>query len=186
MEITTLCKEHYPDFLALYEEAFPNDQRRPYNNKADLARFASQHLKFHALEAVEDGKLVGFLTYWVFNKFTYIEHFAVRSDCRCGGIGTAILQHMIKNVGSELLLEVELPLTDNDRRRIAFYKRLGFRLNESFLYTQPPYTPDSDEVPMRLMTHGDVTVSDYDDLREMMTEVYNKKAGSRSASITGR
>lgn len=174
MEITTLSQAHYPSFLALYEEAFPEAQRRPYDNVAAFAEFAAMRPKFHALEAVEDGEFKGFLTYWRFNGFTYIEHLAVKADCRGKGIGTALVEHLIKTVSPNLLVEVEPPLTNEARRRIAFYQGLGFTLNNHFMYTQPAYTRFGENVSMRLMTHGDVTVNDYGDLKELLAEVYNK------------
>ena len=173
MEITNLSQAQYPEFLALYEESFPEAQRRPYRGAEDFARFAAEHHKFHALAAFDEGKFVGFLNYWRFNGFTYIEHLAVKPESRGKGIGTALVEYLIKTVSQNLLLEVEPPLTNEARSRIAFYQGLGFTLNNHFMYTQPPYTRFGENVSMRLMTHGDVTVNDYGDLKELLAEVYN-------------
>lgn len=67
----------------------------------------------------------------------YLEHFAVNKDCRSSGIGGLMLSHYIKQKKQPMVLEVELPNDDISKRRIDFYKRLGFSLN-LYEYVQLP------------------------------------------------
>ena len=70
-------------------------------------------------------------------------------------------------------LEVELPETDMARRRIGFYMRNGFFLNE-YDYIQPPISKGRLPVPLRIMTSGGrITQADFEKIRTVLyKEVY--------------
>jgi acetyltransferase, GNAT family len=174
MEFVNLKTEDYPSFLKLYNEAFPPDERREYRDEEHLANFIKMKGgKFHAF-AVKDGDLfLGFLSYWTFEGYTYIEHFAVIPEQRGKNLGREMLHHLFKEVSPNVLLEVEKPEGDIEQRRIAFYERNGFRVRDEFDYVQPPYSPDKQPVPMLLMTHGEVNLHNIDSIKDMLKEVYN-------------
>lgn len=175
MEYTNLTLENYPDFLRLYNQAFPAEERRPYTDAQHLDSFIKMKGgKFHGI-ALKDGDLfVGFLTYWTFEKYIYIEHFAITPEKRGRNIGRTLIEQLIKTVGENILLEVERPDTEEAQRRIKFYERLGFRARLDLDYVQPPYAKGLPEVPMILMTHGNVDLKDWrKDLAPMLREVYN-------------
>ncbi len=178
MEIKELEVKNYPDFLTLYNQAFPADQRRSYEDEQHLARFIKEKGgKFHAL-AAEDGDLfLGFLSYWTFQGYVYIEHFAVNVEHRGKNIGTKMLQHVVKHINPNVLLEVEPPTDKESEDRIRFYERNGFRKREEIDYMQPPYSPEKAPVRLLLMTHGEVKITGKDDMREMLRDVYNVNYG---------
>ena len=149
MEFTNLKMEDYPSFLKLYNESFPPDERR------ELKDFLAS------------------LSYWTFEGYTYIEHFAVVPEHRGKRIGALMLNHLFKEVSPNVLIEVEKPEGEEQKRRIKFYERNGFRVREEFDYTQPAYSSDKSPVEMLLMTHGDVDLHNRDSIREMLREVYN-------------
>ena len=174
MEISNLEVKNYPDFLTLYNQAFPPEQRRSYRDEQHLARFIKEKGgKFHAIAAKDGDLFLGFLSYWTFQGYVYIEHFAVNIEHRGKNIGTTMLQHVIKTVSPNILIEVEHPDTKESEDRIRFYERNGFRKREEIDYTQPPYSPELAPVSLLLMTHGDVKLSGKDDMKEMLQEVYN-------------
>lgn len=170
-----LEEEDYPAFLKLYNESFPENERRLYKSAGHVANFIKEKGgKFHAFAADDGaGLFLGFLSYWIFDGFIYIEHFAVDPCHRGRNIGRGMLEHLFKTVGENVLLEVEKPEDEMSRRRIRFYERCGFRLREDINYVQPPYSAEQSGMEMMLMTHGDVRLRDTRDLREMLTEVYN-------------
>lgn len=174
MEIVNLDVKDYPRFLALYNETFPADQRRLYRDEKHLDTFITERNgKFHGF-AVKDGDLfLGFLTYWVFKGYVYIEHLAVDPAHRSKNIGRKLLSHLFNTVSPNVLVEVELPESEDDRRRIRFYEQNGFRQREEFKYIQPPYSSDQHPLELLLMTHGDVKLSERRDIAEMLKEVYN-------------
>ncbi|MDE6217370.1 MAG: GNAT family N-acetyltransferase [Muribaculaceae bacterium] len=174
MEFTKLDVADYPRFLSLYNETFPADERRLYRDEKELDTFIREHHgKFHAF-AVKDGDLfLGFLSYWIFKGYIYIEHFAVAPANRGRNIGRKLLHHLMKEEGENILLEVEHPETADAQRRIRFYEEQGFRVRKEFEYMQPAYGKDQQPMPMLLMTHGDVKLKSSDDISEMLREVYN-------------
>lgn len=174
MEFTNLKMEDYPSFIKLYMSSFPDEQRRDYKDAQDLANFIKMKGgKFNAF-ALKDGDLfLGFLSYWNFEGYTYIEHFAIDPLTRGKRLGTAMLNHLFKEVSENVLIEVEKPDSPENIRRIEFYKRNGFKTRDEFEYEQPPYNPGKKPVPLLIMTHGDVNLHNKDSIREMLKEVYN-------------
>lgn len=179
MEFREMDVKDYPAFLKLYNESFPENERRLYKSAEQVANFIKEKGgKFHAF-AVDDGGdyFLGFLSYWIFKGYVYIEHFAVQPEHRGKNIGRKMLSHLFETVSPDVLIEVEKPETDEARRRISFYERCGFKLRSDINYVQPPYSAEQSGVEMMLMTHGDVRLNDTRDLREMLTEVYNVEHG---------
>lgn len=174
MEFKELKVEDYPSFLELYNSTFPLNERRTYKDAEHLANFIKMKGgKFHAF-AVKDGDLfLGFLSYWIFEGYIYVEHFALIPEQRGKNIGTKMLNHLFKTVGEDVLLEVEPPVSPETESRIRFYERNGFRIREEFDYEQPPYSQEQQPVKMLLMTHGNVSLHNRDSIKEMLHEVYN-------------
>lgn len=174
MEFTNLKMEDYPSFLKLYNESFPPDERRELKDEEHLTNFIKMKGgKFNAFAAKDGDLFLAFLSYWTFEGYTYIEHFAVVPEHRDKRIGALMLNHLFKEVSPNVLIEVEKPEGEEQKRRIRFYERNGFRVREEFDYTQPAYSSDKSPVEMLLMTHGDVDLHNRDSIREMLREVYN-------------
>ncbi len=169
-----LAPADYNNFLRLYEDSFPSEERRHYADAQALDDFIkARNGKFRCFVAEDsDGSFAGFLTYWNFKGFTYVEHFAVNPEMRGNNIGTRMLRHLTEGVSPSVLLEVEMPETDFARRRIGFYERNGFRVRDEFKYIQPPYSPGLPSLELLLMTHGDVPLRSSLDLAEMLSDVY--------------
>lgn len=84
-----------------------------------------------------DKETIGFISYWDLGDFIYIEHFAVSPSQRGKGTGGRLLSELLKT-DKTVVLEVEPPKTDTDKRRIKFYEGYGLCFN-GFDYLQPPY-----------------------------------------------
>lgn len=174
MEFTKLSIDDYPSFLRLYTTSFPENERREYRDVEHLANFVKMKGgKFHAFAAKDGDIFLAFLSYWTFEGYVYIEHFAVDPLVRGKRIGSDMLAHLFKEVSPNVLLEVEKPDTPEAKKRIMFYEKNGFRIREEFNYVQPPYSPGKEPVPMLLMTHGDVDLHNIDSIKDMLKEVYN-------------
>ena len=179
MEFRDLDVKDYPSFLKLYNASFPADERRIYKSAEHVASFVKEKGgKFKGFVYDDGGDdFLGFLTYWVFKGYVYIEHFAVDPAHRSKNIGRSMLSHLFDIAGQDVLIEVEKPETEEARRRISFYEKNGFRMREDINYVQPPYSAEQSGMEMLLMTHGNVDLKDTRDLREMLTEVYNVDKG---------
>ncbi|MGN7820201.1 GNAT family N-acetyltransferase [Chitinophaga sp. 22536] len=132
----------------LYEEAFPYEERRDW--PVVLSLLGSGKLKILQLE--KDGEFAGFVCYWPLPDYTFVEYLAIHAAARGGGIGTHIMEELEKRFGN-LVLEVEPPLTEQAKRRVVFYERLGYLAFEQPYY-QPPYHEGYPLLELRLMQKG--------------------------------
>ncbi|NDV96316.1 GNAT family N-acetyltransferase [Dysgonomonas sp. 521] len=170
MEIRNLDLSSHSElaFVAnLYIESFPLSERRPVEDMLDLYKGDTP---FVISVTVEDGRLVGFLTYWDLDGFIFAEHFAISPGFRNGGYGRKVME-LFMQVPKPIILEVELPTTILSERRIGFYQRLGFRLWENVQYQQPAYHHEGNAIPMKLMTYGDMNVER--DLIDIRSQIYS-------------
>lgn len=152
--------KYFSDVIALYQTAFPPDERR---NVAEFERIADTEPRFHINVFTDgDGAFLGFLTSWEWDDFRYGEHFAIDPAKRCGGIGGEALRWFLGADSRPLVIEVEPPTDDMARRRIDFYKRNGLRPHADVAYVQPPYDPSRNAIELKLMTYGDITIKDGD------------------------
>ena len=167
--------EDYSSFLNLYNSTFPINQRRIYEDEKHLDNYIKMKGgKFNAFSAKDGDLYLGFLSYWTFEGYTYIEHFAVDPAHRGKNLGRLMLNHLFKEVSPNVLLETEPADTEEAKGRIEFYEKNGFKIRKEFNYTQPSYGGKGQQaVPMLLMTHGEVNLHKIDSINEMLQEVYN-------------
>ena len=155
----------------LYHFSFPVEERRPWVNIIKQINLSSQF----SMYAVKDSNnsFVGFITTWNFPEAIYIEHFAVSESMRGTGYGTEIIKFFY-SLNTNIIFEVELPGSNEMAdKRISFYQRNGFKTLPNVAYTQPPYTPDLEPVPMLLMVKNDF--QDIDSfVKQFHDLVYNK------------
>ncbi|MGN0976106.1 MAG: GNAT family N-acetyltransferase [Gemmiger sp.] len=150
-QLRPMRPEEFGPVWKLMETSFPPDERRPRAAQQALTetddRFTAYVLpgQTPAVQAV--------LTVWRLEDFAYLEHFAVDPSSRGHGLGAQLLAQLEALLPCPLCLEVEPPETDIARRRIRFYCRNGFALN-AFAYTQPPYAPGQQAIPLQIMTTG--------------------------------
>ena len=138
-------------FDAVYEimkESFPRDEFRSYEGQKALLERSDYHLKTYE----QEGKLLGFCAYYVFDEFLYIEHLACTPLSRGLGIGTKLVQGILSEEGNHpVILEVEPPVDKVTKRRVGFYERLGIVLN-LYPHYQPPLNLTTDMVELKIMS----------------------------------
>ena len=137
----------FDTFWAIYCQAFPANERREMAGQQKVM----EHERYAVTLLEHDGNTVGFITYWDLGSFIFGEHFAVHPDYRGGGIGERCLGRFLSTLSKPFVIEVELAMDEISTRRIAFYQRLGIKLN-GYDYLQPPYGAGKKPVPMKLMS----------------------------------
>jgi ribosomal protein S18 acetylase RimI-like enzyme len=137
-----------PEVIALYEAAFPEEERRPLPAQQRLLVEGALQL----LKVMEGVRFVGFVFCWELTDFTFIEHFAIDPAMRGQGTGTKVITLLFERFG-RLVLETELPHTLDAQRRIRFYEALGFGAF-STPYLQPPYREGWEPLQLILMQKG--------------------------------
>ena len=164
-----MTREHYARLFEIMEYSFPADERRDFEEQFEEFR---QPL-FHCICRETADRVEGFMNYWDFTDFLYLEHFAVARELRGQGIGTQFIRK-IRSIadGRPIILEAEPPeLSEAAASRIAFYERLGFTLNPHEYY-QPPYR--SGEKPLRLVIMSDCGVLSQEDFLRMRSVLYRE------------
>ena len=127
---------------ALYEEAFPPEERFPIGGLLDMARKPEAAFVAYYDEADGDGggvvagnggrTLCGFTFHFVTRTFCYILFLAVNPDVRSHGYGSRILGQLREVYADRVhVLEIEpldpaAPNYAQRVRRLSFYERNGF------------------------------------------------------------
>lgn len=171
--ITTKDKDLYAFMEHLMVTSFPTEE---YRDLEELRQYTDTKEKFHNHIIFENNQPIGLITYWDFDDFYYIEHFAIAPAHRNGGIGKRALEHLFQKLNKSIVLEVEEPTEEMAKRRINFYQRLNFELWDK-PYLQPPYKKGDDYLPLLLMMHGDLNADKhFEQIKEKLyKEVYNVK-----------
>lgn len=135
----------------LYLENFPLPERR---ETRDWIEYTWNKPEFHNNMIFHGGNIVGFISYWEFPGFVYVEHFAMSEDIRGHGLGGKALDLLLRKYNSEkpIVLEVEMPTNEVSKRRIDFYRRHGFSLRPE-QYFQPPYRKGDETMELKIMVH---------------------------------
>lgn len=169
--IHTTDKEYYCFAENLLIAAFPKEERRELSMQRE---YTDRKTHFHNNILLVNKKPVGFISYWNFGLFYYVEHFAIDVTQRNSGYGQMVINALKEKLQGPIVLEVELPEDETSKRRIGFYQRLGFRLWKKE-YQQPPYRNGESYLPMQLMVQGDLkSETDFELIKKQLyKEVYN-------------
>ena len=85
-----------------------------------------------------------------------------------------MLETIKNHFNSTVILEVELPYNEMNKRRIAFYERNGFNFND-FEYFQVPLNEGDKPLPLRIMSCPEkITKQEFEVIRQKLKNaVYN-------------
>ena len=171
--IQDAATNEYRSMEQLLTSAFPEEE---YRDLTEMREFTNGKQKFHNNLIYDDDTFVGLITYWDFGSFYYFEHFATLPEMRNRGYGRAILEKLKDELRRPIVLEVECPTEEMAQRRIGFYGRQGFKLWKHE-YTQPPYRPGGESLPLLLMAYGDLDEDrDFEKIEKTIhKEVYGKE-----------
>lgn len=171
--IRKINKEDFDGVFRIMEKSFPIDEFRTYEEQKALM---DNNLYSIYGNYGENGGVKAFIAVWEFSEFVYVEHFAVDPDCRNGGLGGKILHALMSQTDKPVCLEVEPPETEMAERRINFYRRNGFFLNE-YPYMQPAISKGRNPLPLMIMTTGSsISQEKFQDIRDTLyKEVYKCK-----------
>lgn len=127
LRVVHVNSKELPQLLALYERAFPVNERKPLDS---LLQDETGHGKIQA--AYAEGVFAGFICLLEVNDMVHIIYFAVEETMRGAGIGSQILQELAReNPKKRIIADIEEPEpgADNHLQRITrkkFYLRNGY------------------------------------------------------------
>jgi len=169
--ITSVDDALFNEFYELYSTAFPASERRSWPG-LDKELYAES--KFFANALLKNDEFVGFFNYWIFDRFCFVEHFALKQNFRSQRIGSEAMEIFKSQHNLPVLLEVEMPNNSETVRRIRFYEEAGFKALSHY-YAQPPYEGGGFLIPMIIMsTDVHFANTHFEMIREILyTEVYH-------------
>ncbi|QRN86707.1 GNAT family N-acetyltransferase [Clostridia bacterium] len=155
----------------LFLESFSKDERRTKKKQYALIKNPLYHLDAYQ----ENNETIAFLAYWNFGDFLYVEHLATEPKMRGKGIGRKIIKDLTHKSNKLVVLEAEKPHDEMAKRRIHFYERLGFYVND-YEYYQPSYGEDKDELSLLFLSHPRaISHAEFEKIRQTIyREVYQK------------
>lgn len=147
-----ISKSEFDEIYEIMEESFPTIELRLKEVQKSLLDLEIYSIYGIKNEINSDKKYKGFIAIWEIDKFMYIDHFAISKNFRGDGIGGKVLDDLIEWKNKAVVLEVELPDGEVEKKRIQFYEKHGFYFND-YEYMQPPMRPNQELYPLRLMTY---------------------------------
>jgi len=151
LRLKDISNKYFPKAWELYEDAFPLEERRLLDAQTQVMKKPNYHFDI----TIDENKLIGFLLWWDFEKYGYIDHFATTTLQRNKGFGKQILENFMNSIHKPILLEVELPTSSINQRRIKFYERIGFKLNQHY-YEVPPIEEGQPPLRLLLMSYPEI------------------------------
>lgn len=169
MELKKITKDKLNDVYEKMKIAFPYEEMRDFEDEENC--FLKN--EFSIFDICENGESSGFVSVWVFCKFVFIEHLAVDGEKRSKGLGSKCVEEIKEMFSLPIILEAEAPETEQQIKRIKFYERLGFKVND-FMYEQPSYH-GGEGVPLKILSFPDLLTQKEFDLffKETRKTVYN-------------
>ena len=168
-----ITEETFDEIFPLLEAAFPVTELRIKEDQRSLL----QEEKYVLCGVRKEGRFAAVFATWEIDDFLYIEHFAVKEECRNDGYGGMLLEKLLEEKGKPMVLEVEVPEDELTCRRVGFYERHGLVYNE-YPYLQPPLRKGNDLLPLRFMTYpASVDAETYERYKKQMYKFVYKYEG---------
>lgn len=154
----------------IMRQAFPDAEIRTYEKA--YALLDNQGYQISVIQDYEN-HIGGFIAAWDFVKFRFIEHFAVSKRIRGAGIGSEMMKEYLNQNKKPVIIEVEGLETRDAKRRVEFYRRLGFSLSK-FGYLQPALQNTSHELYLKIMSYpSDITEDEFHNFKRVVfSQVY--------------
>ncbi|MBR5314736.1 MAG: GNAT family N-acetyltransferase [Clostridia bacterium] len=146
MELTRLNKNDFDELFSLMTRSFPSAEYRKKEKQYALLDDSNYEVVVYKDEEI----IKAFIAAWNLGSFVFAEHLAVLPEVRNGGIGSNFLKEYLSKLSLPLVLEVENIEDEISKRRINFYKRIGFELSD-ICYNQPNFDNTDVIIPLRIM-----------------------------------
>ena len=148
VRLTNTSNPYFSQAWEIYLEAFPKNERKTLDAQTKLMSNPLYHYDI----IIVDDKLIGFILWWNLDSVRFIDHFATAKSQRNKGYGRLIIENFSHIDVKPVLLEVELPDSNINKRRIKFYERIGFKVNQHH-YQLPVYNKSVPPLQLYVMTY---------------------------------
>lgn len=160
-----------PFLRHVYEEAFPVEERCPWERMVGFLSEPGHHFRMEGLY-LDDGTPIGFNAFSEFGPYLYGVYLAFDQPHRGAGYGRRALRDFhARHAGRLIFGEVEHPVTPRARRRLGFYRSLGYHVAD-IGFTQPPLNTGLRTVPYLIISYPDaLTPGDETAIRTILETV---------------
>ncbi len=110
--------------LAIEEASFTS----PWTREMYLAEFENRGISFFYLARAEDGKIVGFCSFWRVLDELHINNLAVLPPYRRAGVGTALLAKVLGDAARLGAQRATLEVRQSNTPAQQLYERFGFAI----------------------------------------------------------
>ncbi len=163
IRLTSSQSPVYNNFTESYRSSFPMYEQRTSEQQHYAFSRDEYHLDIYTTEKEE---YIGFLSYWDFDAYIYIEHFAIDAGKRGTGYGKELLADFLHSCGKTVVLEIDPVVDEISARRLRFYQSLGFVRN-SRKHIHPPYRRGYEGHSLEVVSYPNVlSQAEYDQFKE--------------------
>lgn len=160
----------YPVFKELYGISFPIFEQR---TEAQQEK-AFSSLQYRLVTYQENDAFIGFISYWEFPTYIYVEHLAVNQTIRGKGYGSLVLNKFIADNQKIVLLEIEPVIDEVSAARLRFYQKCGFHEN-GYKHIHPPYRAEfKGHSLVILTTERPISEDEYNQFNDDLTQIVMK------------
>lgn len=157
--------KYWNEVMNMYASSFPIFEQRTLNDQIS----ALQDDNYYCMAICESNSLIGLIFYWDLSEYVYIEHFAISSNLRGKSYGSKVIKEFCEN-NKNIILEIDPPLDDISIKRLRFYSKLGFKLQD-FEYIHPSFRKDTPAHTLKIMTYpNDITKDEFDDFSKFLND----------------
>jgi len=151
--------QYFNQVWEIYQYSFPAYEKRTPEHQVTAFKSNIYHMDAY----IEEGRVIGFIGYWIFPDYAYIEHYAMSREMRGKGYGSKILKDFLQRMeGKIVVLEIDPVVDEVSTRRLHFYQNLGFQ-ESPFRHQCPSYQPDEVEGELWVLTYPTTVCCDFYD-----------------------
>ncbi len=162
---------YFEEAWQLYLDSFPLKERRVLKEQKDILNDRNYNMTCYR----KNDTLIAIAFYWEIDNYTFLEHFAINNNLRGESYGSKILKKFIDD-NESIILEIEPVIDEITQRRLNFYKRLNFVLNE-YEHYQIPFRKAEVEVDLKLLLMSyekKLNKNEYEKIYKNMKKVLTK------------
>lgn len=167
-----IMNNEFDQVFKLMQNSFPKSEYRTYENQKKLIQKKEYNL---ITKKDENNNVIAFISIWNLEGFNFVEHLAVSPACRGMGMGTKIMEEIIQaSKNKNIILEIEPPCDEITDKRLRFYEKLGFKLND-YEYYQPSMQKNQKQLKLNLMSYPNpLNEDEFEKIKNCLYEkVYN-------------
>lgn len=160
---------YFKEAMEIYKSSFPIFEQRTLKSQTDVL----ENKQYYCSVICENDELIGILFYWEYDKYRYIEHLAISKELRGKNYGSKILEKFCQS-NKNTILEIDIPIDDISIKRLNFYSKLGFKI-QNFEHIHPPYRKEYEGHSLKVMSYNkDLSEEEYYIFNEFLNKTVMK------------